>query len=74
VNQISANSRHFPAENIAPNAIPPPYFWGSCSFHVILEQSVHGDFEYIDNQLVGKIAAHFESFKLPKCALGFLVH
>ena len=40
-------------------------------FHVILELAVHGDFECIDNQLVGKTNAHFGSLKLSKCALSF---
>ena len=40
-------------------------------FHLILELSVHGNFECIDNQLLDKTGAHFESFKLPKCALEF---
>ena len=40
-------------------------------FHVILELAVHGDFECIDNQLVGKTNAHFGRLKLSKCALSF---
>ena len=40
-------------------------------FHVILELAVHGDFEYIDNQLVSKAGAHFGRLKLSKCALSF---
>ena len=35
-------------------------------------QSVHDNFEYIDNQVISKIDAHFGCFKLSECALEFL--
>ena len=78
VNQFSTNLRHFPG-NIAP---PPEILFlrysssalSGKAFHVILEQSVHDNFECIDNQAINKRGAHFGRLKLSKCALGFLLY
>ena len=78
VNQIPTNPWHFPG-NIAP---PPEILFlrysssalSGKAFHVILEQSVHDNFECIDNQAINKRGAHFGRLKLSKCALGFLLY